>query len=57
MFTPDCVLYYITKLINIKVENIFKPELEQSIECLCNLLKTVGMELEQVNFYGFYSMF
>jgi len=31
------------------IMNLVTKHVEESLECLCNLLKTVGKELEQVN--------
>jgi len=33
------------------IVNLVTKHVEEPLECLCNLLKTVGKELEQVNFY------
>jgi len=35
------------------IKNLVTKHVEEPLECLCNLLKTVGKELEQVNLYFF----
>lgn len=52
VISPNCVFFCITSLI--KVEGKNKLQVEESLECLCNLLKTVGMKLEKVNSYCAY---
>lgn len=41
ILTPNIMLYCIMILVT--------KHVEEPLECLCNLLKTVGKELEQVN--------
>lgn len=41
ILTPNIMLYCIVNLVT--------KHVEEPLECLCNLLKTVGKELEQVN--------
>jgi len=43
ILTPNIMLYCIVNLVT-------KHD-EEPLECLCNLLKTVGKELEQVNLH------
>jgi len=46
ILTPNFMLYCVNNLIT-------KHE-EEPLECLCNLLKTVGKDLEQVSLLFFY---
>lgn len=41
ILTPNIMLYCIMNLVT--------KHIEEPVECLCNLLKTVGKELEQVS--------
>lgn len=46
ILTPNIILYCIV--------NLVKNHDEVSLECSCNLLKTAGEELEQVNLHLIY---
>jgi hypothetical protein len=39
------------------VVNLVTKHVEEPLECLCNLLRTVGKELEQVYNYIYYNIF